>query len=168
MSPEITTPLFVSPPCIPLSLRLAAKVLSGRKDLHEIAKTQPPAACFSHTPPGAHQPPGFLNKCRDPRIDELRLDGPSSPLANYAQPRILLRAICPHSRSQSLISSSVLELPKGSPSPTLAPQEHTVSAAANQSSSSRSCFCLSWSDAFSPSFKVTPMPGTLTVDVLEL
>ncbi|HQZ67095.1 MAG TPA: hypothetical protein PLY87_18515, partial [Planctomycetaceae bacterium] len=33
MSPEITAPLFVSPRCNPLSLRLAAKVLSGRKDL---------------------------------------------------------------------------------------------------------------------------------------
>jgi len=33
MSPEITAPLFVSPRCIPLSLRLAAKVLSGRKNL---------------------------------------------------------------------------------------------------------------------------------------
>ncbi|HQZ63998.1 MAG TPA: hypothetical protein PLY87_02930, partial [Planctomycetaceae bacterium] len=49
--------------------------------------------CFSHTPPGGVQPAGFLNKCRDPRIDELRLDGLSSPLANYAQPRYLLRAI---------------------------------------------------------------------------
>jgi len=38
MSPEITTPLFVSPPCIPLSLRLAAKVLSGRKDLPKSPK----------------------------------------------------------------------------------------------------------------------------------
>ena len=38
MSPEITAPLFVSPRCIPLSLRLAAKVLSGRKDLQRSPK----------------------------------------------------------------------------------------------------------------------------------
>jgi len=39
MSPEITTPLFVSPRNIPLTVRLAAKVLSGRKDLQK----SPPA-----------------------------------------------------------------------------------------------------------------------------
>jgi len=33
MPPEITAPLFVSPRDIPLSLRLAAKVHSGRMDL---------------------------------------------------------------------------------------------------------------------------------------
>ena len=35
MSREITTPLFVSPHHIPLSLRLASKVLSGRRDLQK-------------------------------------------------------------------------------------------------------------------------------------
>ena len=44
--------------------------------------------CVSHTAPSAHQPPDFLNKCRDPRIDELRLDGLTSPLAKYARPQI--------------------------------------------------------------------------------
>jgi len=39
MSPEITASLFVSPCDVPLTVRLAAKVLSGRKDLHEIAET---------------------------------------------------------------------------------------------------------------------------------
>jgi len=45
MSPEITATLFVPRCCIPLPLRLTAKVLSGRKDLSEIAK----AACGSVT-----------------------------------------------------------------------------------------------------------------------
>ena len=35
MSQEITAPLFVVPCDIPLSVRLAAKVLSGRKDLQK-------------------------------------------------------------------------------------------------------------------------------------
>ena len=52
--------------------------------------------CFSHTPPGFVQPPAFLNKCL-----ELRLDGLSSPQAHSAQPPSLLRALRPHSRSQS-------------------------------------------------------------------
>ncbi|HQX51840.1 MAG TPA: hypothetical protein PLR25_18105 [Planctomycetaceae bacterium] len=38
MSPEITAPLFVSPRNIPLTVRLAAKVLSGRKDLQKSRK----------------------------------------------------------------------------------------------------------------------------------
>jgi|GEM_PF-6095417 len=38
MSSEITAPLFVSSRCIPLTLRLAAKVLSGRKDLQKSPK----------------------------------------------------------------------------------------------------------------------------------
>jgi len=59
MSPEITAPLFVLPRWIPLllPLRLAAiwKILSGRKDLSEIAETQPPAIAF----PIRH--PAFIN-----------------------------------------------------------------------------------------------------------
>jgi len=41
MSPEFTEPLFVSPCDDPLTVRLAAiwKILSGRKDLSEIAET---------------------------------------------------------------------------------------------------------------------------------
>jgi len=41
MSPGITAPLFVSPCDVPLTVRLAAiwKILSGRKDLSEIAKS---------------------------------------------------------------------------------------------------------------------------------
>ena len=35
MSPEITAPLLVSPCDDPLTVRLAAKVLSGRKDLQK-------------------------------------------------------------------------------------------------------------------------------------
>ena len=46
MSPEITTPLFVSPRNIPLTVRLAAKVLSGRKDLQGIPEMQAPANAF--------------------------------------------------------------------------------------------------------------------------
>jgi len=46
ISPEITAPLFVSPCDVPLTVRLAAKVLSGRKDLHEIAETQPLGIAF--------------------------------------------------------------------------------------------------------------------------
>jgi len=38
MSPEITAPLFVSPRNIPLTVCLAAKVLSGRKDLQKSPK----------------------------------------------------------------------------------------------------------------------------------
>jgi len=46
MSPGITAPRFVSPCDVPLTVRLAAKVLSGRKDLHEITETPPPAIAF--------------------------------------------------------------------------------------------------------------------------
>jgi len=38
MSPEITASLFVSPCDVPLTVRLAAKVLSGRKDLQKSPK----------------------------------------------------------------------------------------------------------------------------------
>jgi len=40
MSPEITAQLFVVPCHIPLSVRLAAKVLSGRKDLQKTADSE--------------------------------------------------------------------------------------------------------------------------------
>jgi len=42
-----------------------------QKGPREIAEKQPPAIAFSYTPLGANLAPGFLNKCRDPRIDEL-------------------------------------------------------------------------------------------------
>jgi len=38
MSSEITAPLFVSPRNLPLTVRLAAKVLSGRKNLPKSPK----------------------------------------------------------------------------------------------------------------------------------
>jgi len=65
MSPGITAPLFVSPCDVPLTVCPATnwKILSGRKDLHEITQTPTPADCVSHLEPAAATPPGFLNKC---------------------------------------------------------------------------------------------------------
>jgi len=74
MSPEITAPHFVSPCCIPLTLRLAAKVQPGRQDLQKSPNRIVLRIAFPNSPPGVAQPTGFLNKCRDPGIDELRLE----------------------------------------------------------------------------------------------
>jgi len=125
-SPKITAPLFVSPCCISLTVRLAAvtknparqagpteiakaacasviscdslKTENGRLNTSALRRT-----CLSCTPPGIIQPPGFLNKCRDPRIDEFRLCWLVPPQAHSAPPRSLLHAIRLHSRSQSLV-----------------------------------------------------------------
>ena len=48
---------------------------------------------------GGGNPPGFLNKCLEPRLEWL-----APPQAHSAQPRSLIRALPPHSRSQSLTS----------------------------------------------------------------
>jgi len=45
MPPEITAQVFVSPRDIPLSLRLAAKILSGRKDLPQRLPSTGTAQC---------------------------------------------------------------------------------------------------------------------------
>ena len=68
------------------------------------------AVCVSHIEPAAVTQTGFLNKCRDPWIDELRLEWLSSPQAYSAHPRSLLRAFRPHPRSQSLCVMSIVSV----------------------------------------------------------
>jgi len=97
MLPEITARLFVPPCNTPLTLRRTAKVLSGRKDL---LKTPKRIAQQSHFPY-----PTERRSTTGLKYLELRLGGFESRQAHSAPPSIFLRAIRPHSRSQSLMCS---------------------------------------------------------------
>jgi len=69
MSPEITAPLFGSPCCIPLTLRLAAKVLSGRKDLQKSPNHIPVKLLFPYAT-GRRSTNGLLEQM--PRSEDRR------------------------------------------------------------------------------------------------
>jgi len=107
MWPEITASPFIVPCDSPLSVRLTAnrKILLGRKDLQKSATRSVAADYVSHMTRAAATRTGFLNKCRDPKIDELRLGWLGPQQAHSARPSIQHRARRPHSRSQSLISN---------------------------------------------------------------